>query len=314
MQSLLAMILLGASLLALPSLSSSDSLFAVPAILGLGITTAVLCSGRGMLALALGALGSLAYVTLASRSPELGGALFVLGAHGARVIRGRTAALRGALALASLTGGAVAAILVARYAAHDLAVMTAATVIASLFAGASFVLPSDDALSFGLRGLAQESDEPGRSLLLRAVQLRRKIGDSDSDLLPAHSTRQLEGAWTVLLTAARARATAQRSTAIALDRRIARHVDALERIYSAAEERSAHVAGMDNAALDAARLEHERLASEISALQELAPATDEKEFTGVTVSVSEPKREEIPVESQAEVIAQPVSTSDSAHN
>ena len=54
-----------------------------------------------------------------------------------------------------------------------------------------------------------------------------------------------------------------------IDERIARHVEALERIYNAADERVARAAGLEDNALAAAKLEGERLEAEVSALSEL---------------------------------------------
>jgi hypothetical protein len=100
--------ILGFALATLPHAASLDALSGGALTLALGVLAALLASGRGALSVALGALAALAYTYLAPKAPELAAAIFVAGAHGARSLRGRTLALRGAHTLASLAAGSIA--------------------------------------------------------------------------------------------------------------------------------------------------------------------------------------------------------------
>jgi hypothetical protein len=90
------------------------------------------------------------------------------------------------------------------------------------------------------------------------------------DVLPPRVAEQLESAWSALVDTARARATARSAASSLLDKRIARFVEVLERIYAAAEERAARAAGLDDKALLAAKMEGDRLEAEVSALVEVS--------------------------------------------
>ncbi len=262
--------ILGFALAALPHAASLDALSGGALTLALGVLAALLASGRGALSVALGALAALAYTYLAPKAPELAAAIFVAGAHGARSLRGRTLALRGAHTLASLAAGAIAGLVLSRYGDADPGVLAAAALVAGLLSAAPLAIPADDATTFALNGLAAESDEPTRSLLSRAVAIRRRVDAATIEVLPPRVAEQLESSWTALLETARARATARSGAATLLDKRIARFIDALERIYTAAEERAARAAGLDDKALLAAKMEGDRLEAEVSALIEVS--------------------------------------------
>jgi hypothetical protein len=270
MRPIASVIALGLALAALPYTSSLDALSGAAVTLAVGITAAVLASGRSALSIAFGSLGALAYTYLAPKAPELAAAVFIAGAHAARSLRGRTLALRGAHALASLVAGLLAGLVLARYQGADLGVLAAAALVAGLLSAASLAIPVDDPTTFALAGLASESDEPTRSLLFRAVAVRRRVDVATMEVLPPKVAEQLETSWSALLETARARATARSAAASLLDKRVARFVEMLERIYTAAEERAARAAGLDDKALLQAKMEGDRLEAEVSALIEVS--------------------------------------------
>ncbi|MFO0557435.1 MAG: hypothetical protein U0269_05400 [Polyangiales bacterium] len=270
MRPIASVIALGLALAALPHTASLDALSGAALTLAVGILAAVLASGRSALSIAFGALGALAYTYLAPKAPELAAAVFVAGAHGARSLRGRTLALRGAHTLASLVAGLLAGLVLARYQGADAGVLAAAALVAGLLSAASLAIPADDPTTFALAGLASESDEPARSLLFRAVAVRRRVDAATMEVLPPKVAEQLETSWSALLDTARARATARSAAASLLDKRIARFVEVLERIYTAAEERAARAAGLDDKALLQAKMEGDRLEAEVSALIEVS--------------------------------------------
>ena len=266
MRPIATVIVLGLALAALPSIGALDALSGGALTLALGVLAAVVTSGRGALSIALGALGALAYTYLARSAPELAAAVFIASAHGARALRGRNTALRGAQTLASLVAGLGAGYVLSRYAGADAGVLAAAALVAGLLAAAPLAIPADDPVTFALAGLASESDEPTRSMLLRAVAVRRRVDAATIEVLPRKVTEQLESAWGALVETARARATARTAAALLLDKRIARFIEVLERIYTAAEERAARAAGLDERALLEAKSEGDRLEAEVSAL------------------------------------------------
>jgi hypothetical protein len=99
--------------------------------------------------------------------------------------------------------------------------------------------------------------------------LRRRLAGGPEGL-SFRALRRLERAWAALVGAAAARATARGAGAEVLDKRIRAHVETLERLYAAADERLARVAGLDDGALAAAKLEGEALEAEASALAEVS--------------------------------------------
>jgi hypothetical protein len=270
MRPVATVLVLGLALAALPSIATLDALSGGASTLALGIVAALVTAGRGSLSIALGAICALAYTYLSRSAPELAAAAFVASAHGARAIRGRNAPLRGAYTLASLLAGLGAGLVLGRYTDAELGVLAAAALVAGLLAAAPLAIPADDPVTFALAGLAAESDEPTRTLLLRGAAIRRRVDGATMDVLPPRVAEQLESAWSALLDTARARATARSAASALLDKRIARFVEVLERIYAAAEERAARAAGLDDKALLAAKMEGDRLEAEVSALVEVS--------------------------------------------
>lgn len=272
MRPIATLFVLALALVALPRTASLDALSGALVTLALGVLSAVVIAGRSALSITLGSIGALAYTYLAPKAPELAAALFVAGAHGARSIRGRSLALRGAHTLTALLGGLLGGAILARYADAEPGVIAAASIVGALLAAMPLAIPADDAITFALQALASESDEPARALLMRAVAIRRRVDAATIDVLPPSVSTQLEASWAALLETANARATSRASAALLLDKRIARFVDALDRIYTAAEERAARAAGLDDKALLAAKMEGDRLEAEVAALIEVSTA------------------------------------------
>jgi len=83
---------------------------------------------------------------------------------------------------------------------------------------------------------------------------------------------RVEQAWRALAEIATQRAGIGAAVgAPVLEQRITQHVEGLERIHAAAEERFARAAGMSDQRLEAARMDGETLETEVKALVEVMP-------------------------------------------
>jgi hypothetical protein len=273
MRTAATVLLLGAALVAAPSLSELEAGTAALLAIGVAVVLAGLaCEAFSPLSTGLGALGALAHTALAPVSLPLAGSALMAFVLGARTARARTSPLRGAHLLVSIGTGGVAAWIAARYAGDEVSIQAAAGLVAGLLASAAMLVPVDDVVAHALARLAAEAPDPARAALLRAVALRRRV-DGAPEGLSYRTSRRLERAWGTLVDAARARVQATGATAVLLDARIQSHVDALERIHAAADERLARAAGLDDRALTAARLEGEQLEAEVAALAEVGTSS-----------------------------------------
>ncbi len=270
MRPLATVLVFAAALAALPQLPEMGALSGGAITLILGLVAGCVASEVSAISIALGALGALVWAYLAPNAPELAGAMFVAFAYGARALRAPTLVTKGGHVIASLAAGAIGAHILLRYENAEVGVVAAAALIAGILAAIPMAITTDDPMTWSLAGLAWESQEPTRSSLLRAVSIRRKLDEETLQGLNARVTQQLSDAWKALLETARSRASSRSGAVQLLDKRIGRYVDALERIYTAAEERAARSAGLDDHALEAAKAEGDRLEAEIAALVEVS--------------------------------------------
>jgi hypothetical protein len=110
--------------------------------------------------------------------------------------------------------------------------------------------------------------EPSRTILLRAALLRRRLSEP-LEGMSWQAGRRLERAWNALVDVADARASVHGASADILDKRIRAHVDTLERLYAAADERVARVGGLEDKPLAEAALERDEMEAAASALAEV---------------------------------------------
>lgn len=275
MRGIASIALLGGSLVAAPLTAGLPPWAAAPLSIGAGVAAAsVACEGLGALTVASGALGALAYHLLAGASPALGGAAFVALALSSRALRATTPRTRAAHGAVSLVGGALAALVAARYGGDGApAVRAAAVLVAGLLAASALALPADDAVTHALAALAKELPGATGDRLLRAALLRRRVAESAAVEALAEATgARVEQAWRALAEiAAQRAAVAGAAVAPVLDARIEQHVEGLERIHAAAEERFARAAGLGDGRLAAAKVEAETIETEVKALVEVMP-------------------------------------------
>lgn len=257
-------------LLGLPSAASA----AVSIAAGVGVST-LACEGIGALTVAAGALAALSMNLLADDGAAAGAA-FVALAFAPRSLRGRTARWRVAHGALSVAAGACAAWIASRYGGEgSAAVRAAAVMVAGLVASVTLLLPADDSVAWALASMARATPGSAGEHLLRAVALRRRVEGSPSiEALAEATAARLELAWRALTDIAAQRvsmANLQGASVPVLDRRIEQHVEALERIHAAADERFARATGITDQRLADARVDGETLEIEVRALVEVMP-------------------------------------------
>ncbi|MFO0645997.1 MAG: hypothetical protein U0326_07145 [Polyangiales bacterium] len=247
---------------------------AVSIAVGVGVST-LACEGLGALTIAAGALGALS-MNLLSDDGVMAGAAFVALALAPRSMRGRTARWRVAHGAVSAIAGGLAAWVAWRYGGEgSAAVRAAALVVAGLIASVTLLMPADDTVAWTLSAMARATPGSTGEHLLRAVSLRRRVEGSPSvEALAEATASRLELAWRALTDIASQRvsmASLQGASVGVLDRRIEQHVEALERIHAAADERFARAAGLTDQRLAEARIDGETLETEVRALVEVMP-------------------------------------------
>lgn len=260
---------LGALLTGMPWLPQFPGVAAAVLAVTACVATACVATGSlSALAIASGALAAVCAVALGPVSPEIAGAVTVALIFAARGLRARTDALRGIAALTALASGAAGAVVVSHFGHASVAIQAAAMLVSGVSASLPLMVPADDAIAWSLVHYAAGMAGAPGAVLLRAVVLRRRV-EGELEGLSTVARRRLDRAWTTLEAVSRSRLLARGATAGVLDRRIASHVDALERAYASADERIARAAGLDDNALHGLRLEADAMAAEASALAEL---------------------------------------------
>jgi len=215
-----------------------------------GVFAAGIVLGRARAdALALGALASLAVVAGASVSIVLGGALGVTLLHGARARRARSAVGAVLVSVLAMAGGALAALLIQRYAGFGIERELSALVVAAALTALPFAIPTDDEVAFGIRQTLDGTKGVRRTRLLRALAVRRR---------PLHRTRELDAAWAgmpAILSRASDEVARARLRALVRAERAAHALESAELAI-----------GSDAAPFDAER----QLAAELEAIRDLA--------------------------------------------
>jgi hypothetical protein len=245
---------------------------------GLAILLAISVSGgANAVAVAFGAVGALLAGVLSTGLEQAndlasitGGSLLLTAAYAERTgrVRGRGPKLFH-LAAAAL-GGALAAGVVTTFAHTHPGVRAVAVVVAAVVATIPHVVAADDLVASALDAVSREVDEPAKRALDAAADLRRNADDA---LLDRGTSRTVRRTWRALVRLAEARLRVQRSRAsravparstadgvlTMLDTRIADHVAAIARAYSAVDTVRAAELGLDDAALRAAESAGEAL-------------------------------------------------------
>ncbi|WP_437725936.1 hypothetical protein [Sorangium sp. So ce861] len=276
---------LGLSPLALRLGPAAGSLLLVAA----AVLLAVAASGAVVsLAVAGGALGALAFGLAGAASPAAAGAALAGLCFAERSVRVRGRGARLLHVGAALSGGALAGSLLAAFGAASLALRGVALAVSAVLVALPFLVDADDPVAHALDGLAGEVTGPARASLREGAELRRTIAGEElrgrraarqaratwSSLLRlAEARARLErtlavgraaqgrearkgepppaGAGGAEAAPAGARAVGAAAEAVVgkVDARIADHVAALTRTYTAVSAALAAEASLDDAAL-----------------------------------------------------------------
>jgi hypothetical protein len=233
------------------------------ALLGLALVLAF-CASGGIFALAaaFGAGGAFASVVLGSVSPAAAGAALVGLAFAERTMRVRGGTARLVHVGAALVGGALAGSLSNAYAFSSPAVRIVAVLVAGVLVALPLLVDADDPVAYTLEGTASLVPEPAKKALLDGADLRRNVRDVPLD---TETTRHVRKTWSALLKLAEARVRLERTRAVRagadpstspaaavvamVDAKIADHVTALSRAYTAADTVRAAELGLDDIAL-----------------------------------------------------------------
>jgi hypothetical protein len=260
-----------------PFTSRLGIVFGSIALVALGVLLAIAASGvPSALGVASGALGAFASGAIADAAPALAGALLVVLCFGERTLRVREQSGR-LLHLGLAAGaGALAGFLSVRYAGADLVVRAIVVVVAAVLCSLPLLVAADDPLAYALEDMAKDVPDPARASLSSGAELRRSV---DESLLDSEGARDARGAWQNLLRLAQARVRLERGRAKAgertgavlrkLDQRIGAHVEALTKMYTAADAASAAAVSLDDSAL-------EKVDTTSSSLEEVSTAMVEE--------------------------------------
>jgi hypothetical protein len=146
----------------------------------------------------------------------------------------------------------------------------AAVGVAGMLASVPLALPVDDLVAHELAVYARALPGATGDRVLRAVSLRRRVeGSRAVEALADLTRRRVERAWQALVEVAAQRVGAVGSVLPRLDRCIEQHVEGLERVHAAVDERFAQLIGLGDGHFVVASVEAEAIESEVRALAEL---------------------------------------------
>ncbi len=239
------------------------------ALVWLAVMTALFASGTAnATSVASGALGAFGSGVLASVSPAAAGAVLVAAAFGERTLRVRSRTARAVHVLVALVGGALAGSLSSAFTAASLPVFGVSILVAAVLAALPLLVEADDPVAHALTQAAGDVSEPAKAALLEGAELRRTAQDVPLDRAKQSRVRKT---WQSLLELADARirlerarprvrvaeaspASGQTNAADAVlgmvDQRIAEHVAALGKAYTAVDTARAAQVGLDKTALE----------------------------------------------------------------
>jgi hypothetical protein len=235
--------------------------------IALAVLLACAASGApSALAIAAGALGAFGGGVLSLVSPAVAGACLVGFAFGERTIRVRTPVARAAHVMVAIVGGALAGMLSSAYVAASIEVRAVAVLVAAVLVALPLLVDADDPIAHALEEAALSLRDPAARSLREGAHLRRHI---EAAVLP-DARRGVSRTWRSLLRLAEARVRLERmkgahvagvrvemmgptrvlsvadAVVTMLDQKIADHVAALVRAYTAVDTAHAAELGLDD--------------------------------------------------------------------
>lgn len=228
-------------------------------LVALGCALAMTASGMwSAISAGAGAVGAFASGVLASTSPAAAGAVLVGLCFAERTLRVRGSNSRLLHLGIAVGAGAIAGSLSTAFQSASLTHQVVAAVVAAFVAALPLLLDADDPLAHSLDQAAQNVSEPAKKSLQDAAELRRNL---DEDVVEKREAKKMHRTWSALERLAQARVRLERAGAKSsdseraktvtemVDRRIAEHLAALNRAYTAADTAKAAEAGLDDGTL-----------------------------------------------------------------
>lgn len=226
-------------------------------LVALGVALALTASASlASYAIAFGAAGAFTFGVLAKVSPAVAGAALVGLAFAERTsrVKGNARVIHAGIAL---VGGALAGTMSAAFAAASPAVRGVSVVVAAVLAALPLLVDADDPVAYALDFAASSIKGASSDKLREGAELRRH---ADAELLDRATARHVSETWSSLLKLAEARVRMEQRKAGAasthaaavrakVDERIAEHVAALGRAYTAADAAHAAELSLDDGAL-----------------------------------------------------------------
>jgi hypothetical protein len=236
-------------------------------LVGLAVLFALAASGAASaLAITGGALAAFAFGALAPLSSALAGGALAGLCFAERTSRVRSVRARRLHLLGAIGAGALASSLASSFSSAAPGLRAVAVVVAAVLVALPLLIDADDPIAHALEAAATGLTGSVASSLASGAELRRTTED---ELLDRRTTAQVRQTWISLLKLAEARTrlartrTAPRASAVGeaalvspaqavlerLDARIADHVTALTRAYTAVSTARAAEVSLDDAAL-----------------------------------------------------------------
>jgi len=245
-------------------------------LVSVALAVLLACTASGTLsalAMALGAAGAFGAGVLGTTSSAVAGACLVGLAFAERTIRVRTSVARAAHLGVAAVGGALAGTLSSAYASSSLAVQGVSVLVGSVLVALPLLVDADDPIAYALERSGALLPDPSARWLREGAALRRHADDA---LVDAETRRGVGRTWRALLKLAEARVrleqmpamrptglrvpsgdaapgaarpvSAAQAVVTMLDEKIADHVTALTRAYTAVNTAHAAEVGLDDAA------------------------------------------------------------------
>lgn len=225
----------------------------------LGVFLALAASGTmNAMSAATGAVGAFLGGVLVTVSPALAGAALVGLCYAERTVRVRGGVARAVHTAMALCGGALAGGAAHHFAGADLTVQLVVLVVAAVLVGLPQLVEADEPLAHTLDELADEVPVHPAVKLREGAELCRTV---DADMLDRDGRKLARQTWRALLNLAQTRVRLERAhqkrpgaahgeaVRNRIDERIAEHVDALTRMYTAVDEVKAANASLEDGPL-----------------------------------------------------------------
>jgi hypothetical protein len=267
------------------------------ALVTIGVVLALAASGApNAIAVASGAVGAFAGGVLLGLSPAAAGGVLVGFCYLERTLRVRGASARAAHVAVALVGGALAGALSAHYLVAGITVRLVVIVVAAVLVALPLLVEADEPMAHALDEIADEVSDPAAKTLREGAELCRTV---DASMLDRSSEAQARKTWRSLLRLANARVRLERThkqrparahgeaVAQRLDAKLAKHVEVLARMYTAADEAKAAEMSLDDAPMRSVEDRGESLEQMSRAIVEDIDACEQPAIDAMTQAIAQ---------------------------